>query len=283
MSRHVVVSTAQLHQRFTRLTLLSSEERVGALIVLVVLLQTARGQEILLDRFSLEFDQRRRTRAAQFLGHQNNEDEEGGEPDNEIDEEDGIEQVDEDVDASSSATSGRTSLFVPTPRDIQHVSKEICRHDLSFLFEDIFPFLPQLHILECLKAAWKMTCRLHDTHAVALPPWLLDTPQFRPRPPDAGVPLLLAGPQLAEIFGVDVPGLQSLTTEMISLPAARISSPCVVSSTVGVNTAPQPHPGKMTVLSTKKQSKNAQKQLPNHSRTLSTEAKEQMDGRHQSF
>jgi hypothetical protein len=62
---------------FTRLTLLSSEERVGALIVLVILLQTARGQEILLDRFSPDFDQRRKTRAAQFSGHQNNEDEEG--------------------------------------------------------------------------------------------------------------------------------------------------------------------------------------------------------------
>jgi hypothetical protein len=32
---------------FTLLTLLSSEERVGALLVLVILLQTARGQEIL--------------------------------------------------------------------------------------------------------------------------------------------------------------------------------------------------------------------------------------------
>jgi hypothetical protein len=63
---------------FTRLTLLSSEERVGALTVLVILLQTARGQEILLDRFSPDFDQRRKTRAAQFSAHQNNEDEEGG-------------------------------------------------------------------------------------------------------------------------------------------------------------------------------------------------------------
>ena len=49
-----------------------------------------------------------------------------------------------------------------------------------------------------------MTYLLHNTYAVTLPLGLLDIPPFRPRPPpDAGVSLLLAGPQLADIFATD--------------------------------------------------------------------------------
>ena len=49
---------------FTRLTLLSSEQRVGELLALVILLQTNEGQAILMDRFPPGFDEHRKSRAA---------------------------------------------------------------------------------------------------------------------------------------------------------------------------------------------------------------------------
>jgi hypothetical protein len=51
---------------FTRLTLLSSTERVGVLVAIVLLLRTERGREILLPRFSPGFDERRKEKASRF-------------------------------------------------------------------------------------------------------------------------------------------------------------------------------------------------------------------------
>ena len=48
---------------FSRLTLLSSEENVGELLALVIVLQTDKGKEILKERFTTGFDECRKERA----------------------------------------------------------------------------------------------------------------------------------------------------------------------------------------------------------------------------
>jgi hypothetical protein len=53
---------------FSRLTLLSSEERVGVMLVLVIVLSTDEGKKILEGRFGPEFDQKRKSRATRFKG-----------------------------------------------------------------------------------------------------------------------------------------------------------------------------------------------------------------------
>jgi hypothetical protein len=53
---------------FSRLTLLSAEERVGVMLVLVIVLSTMDGKDILKGRFGPEFDQKRKDRATRFKG-----------------------------------------------------------------------------------------------------------------------------------------------------------------------------------------------------------------------
>jgi hypothetical protein len=57
---------------FTRLALLSSTERAGVLIVIVLLLRTERGREIFRPRFEAGFDVRRKERAARFAKKKGN-------------------------------------------------------------------------------------------------------------------------------------------------------------------------------------------------------------------
>ena len=60
---------------YSRLTLLSSEEQTGALLALVLVLGTDKGQEILGPRFCPAFDEARKERAAQFKGKRKRDDE----------------------------------------------------------------------------------------------------------------------------------------------------------------------------------------------------------------
>jgi hypothetical protein len=140
-------------------TLLSSEERVGALLALVLLLQTDEGQAILEDTFSPGFDARRMSRAAQFLGgcSRNNNNNEDMEPDDEANDEadndDETETADDDIDLTQTAGAPRVAIFRPTHCNIHFVCAQIGRHDLSFLHQDVFPNLPARHVLECMKSS----------------------------------------------------------------------------------------------------------------------------------
>jgi hypothetical protein len=165
-------------------------------LALVILLQTDEGQAILQDEFSPGFDERRKSRVAQFSGYQNNEDEEGGEPEGEIDEEDKIEPVDNDVEVDNVAR--RDSVFLPTWRNICHVCAQMRKRDLSFLLEDVFSAnLLTRHILECLKV------RLGDNHHITLPPGALDLPPFGERCPHLKPTPFLSALQLIKTFVVD--------------------------------------------------------------------------------
>jgi hypothetical protein len=198
---------------FTRLTLLSSEERVGALLALVLLLQTDKGQAILEDRFSPGFDARRMSRAAQFLGgnNRNNNNDEDMEPDDEADDEaddedddeDETETVDDDIDLTHTAGSPRVALFRPTHCTIHFVCAQIGRHDLSFLHQDVFPNLPARHVLECMKIIWKHTWRLSDCYDIVLPPGCLNLPPFRARPRERAPTTPFSAHRLCCTFGAD--------------------------------------------------------------------------------
>jgi hypothetical protein len=61
-------SPVSISRGYSRLTLLGSEERMGVLLALVLVMQTDRGREILKERFTVGFDQRRKERAARFSG-----------------------------------------------------------------------------------------------------------------------------------------------------------------------------------------------------------------------
>ena len=86
---------------FTRLTLLSSKERVDVLLALIVVLKTNKGRDIINDRFSPGFDERRKSRAARFSSVGDNTVAENDDGDLEDEEDDEIltEVVDEDVEA----------------------------------------------------------------------------------------------------------------------------------------------------------------------------------------
>ena len=103
---------------FTRLTLLSSEERTGELLALVIVLQTDEVKAILLDRFTPGFDERRKSRAAQFSGTTNEEAEE-----EDLDEEQADESLMEELDDDAEELSGvqRKSKFITTRTNIRYV------------------------------------------------------------------------------------------------------------------------------------------------------------------
>jgi hypothetical protein len=169
---------------FSRLTLLSSEERVGELIALVIVLQTDTGRAILSDRFSPGFDARRKVRAARFSGNPE-EEQERVEHDDEAgdeEEEEDIDVVEEDDEQELDPATKRSSVFVPTKRNIEYVCQKIKQYDLSFLFSAVFPHLPERHIFECLKIIWKMTFRLSPNGAINLPSGRLNIPPFRDYP-----------------------------------------------------------------------------------------------------
>jgi hypothetical protein len=123
---------------------------MGVLLALVLVMQTDRGREILKERFTVGFDQRRKERAARFSGKRKRDVDARSDEANEDVEEDNTEDVDlhpiptevlieeEEEDASNQ----RTVAFVPTARNIKYVWRQIHSHDLTFLLEHIFPRFP---------------------------------------------------------------------------------------------------------------------------------------------
>jgi hypothetical protein len=187
---------------FSRLTLLSSEERVGELLALVIVLQTDAGRAILSDRFSPGFDERRQVRAARFSGNREEEQEEEEEENDEQveEEEEDLDVLEDDDEQELDPLTKRSSVFVPARRNIQYVCQKIQEYDLSFLFSDVFPHLPERHIFECLKIIWKMTFRLSTNLRINLPPGHLNIPPFRDYPPDCNPTYAFSAQRLITIF-----------------------------------------------------------------------------------
>jgi hypothetical protein len=99
----------------------------------------------------------------------------------EVEEEEDINVVEEQQLDSSTK---RSSVFVPTRRNIEYVCQNIHQHGLSFLFTEVFPHLPERHIFECLKIIWQMTFCLSTNVQITLPSGRLNIPPFRDYPPD---------------------------------------------------------------------------------------------------
>jgi hypothetical protein len=169
---------------FSRLTLLSSEERTGALLALILVLLTDKGRELLGERFSVGFDERRKERAARFMGKRKRQ--EGGDNDT----------LDEESEAEVAGAEGATNeddvplaflkrkkKFVPSRKNIDYVCSQIASHDLGFLLDDVFPEIPERHTYECLKIIWEMTYRLRDDapDTTKLPKDALNIKAFRKR------------------------------------------------------------------------------------------------------
>ena len=165
---------------FSRLTLLSSEERTGAFLALLLVLVTEQGRALLLDRFSPGFDDRRKARAEAFKGkknHRNNAD------DSSVEEELPPPRVEEEEpdQALDSSNVKKTKEFIPNRESIGYVCRQIRRHDLEFLYTEVFPEIPDRHIFKCLKILWECTYRLTEDLAkvTSLPRGILDIPPFR--------------------------------------------------------------------------------------------------------
>jgi hypothetical protein len=203
---------------FSRLTLLSSEERVGELLALVIVLQTDEGKHVLRDRFAPGFDDLRKATAARFSGS-NAQQEVGvelgeGEAIGEEADEELMDVVDDDNQDLSSVK--RTAEFVPTRASIRRVCSMIRLHDLGFLFTDVFPNIPDRHILECLKIIWKMTFRLGDNYNVTIPLGSIDIEPFRKREPCRSATLDYSYSRLISTF---VSGAEPQEPEVVHLPA----------------------------------------------------------------
>jgi hypothetical protein len=189
---------------YSRLTLLSSEERTGAFLALILVLATDRGRDILGDRFAPSFDEKRRERARQFKGGKRARDDEAmpGDTvwaDDAVQANDGIvdphaqdEQSDHGMppieqecllaeDEELAPEKKRTKTFTPTHQNILYICKQIRHHDLAFLHTEVFPEIPTRHLHECLKIIWELTYRLSDDadKAALLPTGLLNTEPFR--------------------------------------------------------------------------------------------------------
>ena len=172
---------------YSRLTLLSSEERTGAFLALIVVLVTEKGKDILLHRFSDGFDDRRKARAERFKGKKKQR--RGEVANSNIDDDASSEgemppaEEEEEEIAEPLANIIRTKEFVPCRDTIGYVCRQIRRHDLNFLFTEVFPEIPDRHIFECLKIIWESTYRLSDDlgKVTQLPPNILNIPPFRKR------------------------------------------------------------------------------------------------------
>jgi hypothetical protein len=188
---------------FTRLTLLSSTERVGVLIVIVILLRTERGRKLFQPRFEVGFDKRRKERAAKFKKTEEVADAESqaveslGRDDVGMDEGAEVEDPTVELNGAYEATvqldGRRTKKFEPTPDNIDYVCRHIENHDLGFLLTDVFPELPDAHVYKCLEVTWEVVFSVRDGEAqqLKLPKDALDHPKYEPDTYQPGV----RGPQ----------------------------------------------------------------------------------------
>ena len=169
---------------YSRLTLLSSEERTGAFLALIVVMVTEKGRGVLLHRFSNDFDQERKKRAERFKGTNKKQRKEQVPNSNINDDASSDEETPpavEEEEAEPMANLNRKKEFVPCRETIGYVCRQISRHDLEFLYTEVFPEIPDRHIYECLKIIWESTYRLTDEYgkATQLPRGLLNIPPFR--------------------------------------------------------------------------------------------------------
>jgi hypothetical protein len=166
---------------FSPLTLLSSEERVGELLAIVIVLQTDKGKQILKERFNTGFDERRKERAERFVGKRKREDEENDTHSDDESEEDAGAEDNNPVTDNLPPSNKRSVEFIPTRKNIVYACKQIRSHDLCFFFHDVFPHIPTTHIYKCLKIIWQMTYRLADDAptTLILPPSILNLPPFK--------------------------------------------------------------------------------------------------------
>ncbi len=190
---------------FSRLTLLSAEEQVGVMLVLVVVLSTKEGKDILVGRFGPEFDQKRTDRATRFKGAQPPTEEEyessvidEGEDEDKV-HEDGnpIDEDEEDMEAplpkQRRTTPVRPETMVINKANLDFLEVVIRRHDLTFLLTKTFPVLPKEHLAKALHILWKHTRKLKDAtlEKVDIPTCLLDKRSFPPTPSTHGTTSIL--------------------------------------------------------------------------------------------
>jgi hypothetical protein len=112
-------------------------------------------------------NERRKVRATSFSRTKEEEGEDGKNPIDKEEEEIKVVEDEQELDP----TTKRNSVFVPTKMNIHNVCQKIHQHDLSFLFSEVFPHLPERHIFECLKIIWQMTFWLSTKNVqINLPP-----------------------------------------------------------------------------------------------------------------
>jgi hypothetical protein len=183
----------------SRLTLLAAEG-VGVMLVLVIVLSTKEGKDILDGKLGPEFDQKRTDRATRFKGSQPPAEEEyessvidEGEDEDELPE-DGNPFDKEDKDLVVPLPKRRRTtpvmpeILVINKANLDFLEGVIRRHDLMFLLTKRFPVLPKEHLAKALHILWKCTCKLKDStiEKVDIPNGLLDKHSFTPTPSTHG-------------------------------------------------------------------------------------------------
>jgi hypothetical protein len=184
---------------FTRLTLLSSSERVGVLIAIVLLLRTEHGRNIFEPRFAKGFDAKRKEAASRFSNPNEPVDDDRqafnnlGRDEVGVDEDSGLpgETAEQSIGEQEllAGDSPRRKQFEPTRENIEFICEQIENHDLAFVFTEIFPEIPNPHVYKCLEVVWEVvySIRNEDTQKLILPQNTLDIPSYGPNTYQPGV------------------------------------------------------------------------------------------------
>jgi hypothetical protein len=162
------------------------------MLVLVIVLSTWDGKDILKGRFGPDFDQKRKDRATRFKGSKPpvDKESESSVKNEDLDEDRFLEDVnpfdEEEEDLVVSTTKRRRThpvspeALVINKANLDFLERVIRRHDLTFLLTKTLPTLPKVHLVKALNILWKHSQKLKDTtlEKVHIPNGLLDKHSF---------------------------------------------------------------------------------------------------------
>ena len=152
---------------FSSLSYLSSDERVGVILVLIIVMSTKQGKEILSRRFHPSFDMLRKEIADKFKGSSKQKNVHESSSDDDI-----LSSLDD-----SESTTGIGKKFENKDECWDFLKKQMITYGLQYIVIDVIPTIPDLHCWELIQVIWKETCTIKERE-VQLPGEELDYPNF---------------------------------------------------------------------------------------------------------
>ena len=157
---------------FSSLSYLSSDERVGAILALLIVMYTDKGREILDSRFHPSFDSIRMLFSNQFKKRSKNKIEINSESDDDIGEID-------DEDENENGNNTVSKMFQNNDVCWDYLKRQIQTYGLQYIVTDVIPTIPDQHCWELLQVYWKHTSIIKERD-IKLPDEVLDHPSFGP-------------------------------------------------------------------------------------------------------